>query len=138
MSALEGLTEAMQAELLPEWNIKLTLIEPGGFRTEYSKGSLNVAPTHPAYEKSPAAALKSYLKSYTPKGDPAKAAQAMIKVVNMENPPMRIPLGTDALAMMKAKLKSMSEELEKYKNIGNSCLADDAQEDMTDSFSSFT
>jgi len=133
--ALEGFSEALKSELPPEWNIKITIIEPGGFRTEWSKSSLNVVPQHPAYSdpSTPSSKIRGYLLGpYVGKGDPVKAAQAMIKIANMENPPTRIPLGIDAVEMVKAECKSVLEEVEKYEDIGKSCIAEDEDAELSD------
>jgi len=48
----------------------------------------------------------------------------MIQVADMKDPPMRIPLGVDAVEMIKAECKKVLKEVEKYEHIGRSCLAD--------------
>ena len=48
--AVEGFTEAVSHELKPEWNIKLTCVEPGGFRTDWAGRSMMFADRHPAYD----------------------------------------------------------------------------------------
>lgn len=95
--ALEGFTESIAQELPPEWNIKMTIIEPGGFQTDFVSRSLNRSPLHPAYANSP---ISHHLRKYIEepglfKGDVAKAVKAMIKVADMEDPPIRLPLGPD-------------------------------------------
>jgi hypothetical protein len=125
--ALEGFSEGLQAELPPQWNIRITIIQPGGFRTEWAKSSLRVLPQHSAYTdpSTPTSQIRAYMfGAYAPKGDPAKAAQAMIKIANLDDPPLRIPLGVDAVEVVKGKCRNVLDEVEKYEEIGKSCLAD--------------
>jgi len=131
--ALEGFSEALQGELPPEWNIKITIIEPGGFRTEWAKSSLAVIPQHPAYKdpSTPTSKVRAFMSGpNVSKGDPAKAAQAMIRISSMESPPKRIALGVDALDLLKAECKSVLEEADKYEDISRSCLAEDANAEI--------
>ena len=122
-SALEGFTESMQKELPPEWNIKVTLIEPGEFKTEFGKSSLTTYDVHPAYVNSPMSKeLRDYLMlSSFGRGDPKKAVQAMIRISNLESPPTRIPLGPDAYELVTNKCKEVLAEVEKFKEITLSC-----------------
>jgi NAD(P)-dependent dehydrogenase (short-subunit alcohol dehydrogenase family) len=49
--AVEGFTEAVSKEVKPEWGIKFTLVEPGGFRTDWAGRSMTFAKRHPAYDR---------------------------------------------------------------------------------------
>jgi hypothetical protein len=131
-TALEGFTEAFSKEMLPSWNIKMTIIEPGGFRTEWNASSMITLPQHPAYNTPESATSKSrkFTKGAILKGDPAKAAEAMIRVSKLEDPPLRIPLGTDALSLLEDECKRVLDEVKTYDDIGRNCLADDADEEM--------
>lgn len=116
--ALEGYSEAMAVELAP-LGIKVTLIEPGPFRTDWAGSSLaQAARTLDAYDATAGATLR-LLKSYSGQqpGDPAKAAAAMIKVVESENPPLRLPLGEMAVTRIRAKLKAQLTELDAWEAV---------------------
>ena len=54
----------------------------------------------------------------TQAGDPAKAARAMMAVVDASDPPMRLPLGTDAYERIRAKLRSVARELDAWEHVG--------------------
>ena len=63
--ALEGFSEALHKELLPEWNIKIIVIQPGGVRTEWAKGNMVDRPMPPAYDTpdGPAHKMRELYKS---------------------------------------------------------------------------
>lgn len=95
--ALEGFSEALSKEIPSDWNTRVTIIEPGGFRTDWNKGNMNTIPPHPAY-----AGADTPSSKYRPVhnlvfiGDPVKAAKAMIEISKAKDPPMRLQLGPDA------------------------------------------
>jgi NAD(P)-dependent dehydrogenase (short-subunit alcohol dehydrogenase family) len=107
--AIEGISESLAQEVAA-FGIKVTIIEPGGFKTDFASRSLARAEMIPAYRP----VYESFLKAFENAvfGDPARAADGMIKAVEAENPPLRLALGTDALHVIRAKLNS---ELEEYK-----------------------
>ncbi|KAH9923789.1 hypothetical protein B0H21DRAFT_154151, partial [Amylocystis lapponica] len=118
-SALEAASEAMSRELDPAWNIKVTIFEPGGFRTNTVATSMVMAPMHPAYNN-PAipngpVALRQGVTN-TLMGDPEKAAVLMYKLSGLAEPPLRLPLGHDSIYLYKAQLASLTADLEKYES----------------------
>lgn len=78
MIALEGFSEALSKELLPEWNIKVTIIEPGGFRTEWKGSSMVEITPHPAYA-GPDTPSSKYRQLHKNEfiGDPAKGETSL-------------------------------------------------------------
>lgn len=95
---IEGFCESMAQEVAP-FGIGVTIVEPGGARTEFRYGSARVATPLPAYEGNPAHA---FLKMLDPKnglapGDPARMAQRIIESVEIEPAPLRMVLGSLAL-----------------------------------------
>ncbi|WP_411822499.1 oxidoreductase [Leptospira sp. 'Mane'] len=109
---VEGFSESLAQEILP-LGIKLTIIEPGGFATDWAGSSMDYATPISDYAET-LGLLKTYLQKNTPPGDPKKAALAMIQVVESENPPLRLALGKDAVELIRRGEKSKSEELEKW------------------------
>jgi NAD(P)-dependent dehydrogenase (short-subunit alcohol dehydrogenase family) len=94
---IEGFAEAVAAEVAP-FNIGVTIVEPGGARTEFRYGSAQIAPPIAAYDNTPAHAFRSMLDpahTQAP-GDPAKMAAAMIDSVGQDPAPLRLLLGSDA------------------------------------------
>jgi len=116
--ALEGLTEALAVELDPAWNIKITILEPGPFRTGIAKYR-NVVPPHPAYTDPglPGSKWREMCKSEAfSNGDPQKACIVFDKVSRLEDPPIRLPLHQIALHMASEKGKSLIETVQKYRD----------------------
>jgi len=116
--ALEAVSEALAKEVA-SLGIKVTIIEPGAFRTDFNGRSL-VAPEDLIEDYAPVSgAFLQWLEQMDGKqpGDPAKAAEAMIQVVESDNPPLRLALGADAVGAIAEKLQSVKEELDTWKEV---------------------
>ena len=140
--ALEGLTECLVDELDPAWNIKVTcpicllirpgvltrfiffkfkvtILNPGPYRTEISQSNYHGAPQHPAYAD-PALRTSQVRKLLTSTelydGDVTKAAVVIEKLSQFEDPPIRFPLHERVVAGMRAKAKGLSEVANKYES----------------------
>jgi len=116
--ALEGLSEALAQELAP-FGIRVTIIEPGPFRTDWAGPSLATPARRIDAYADTAHKTIATLNGYSGKqpGDPARAAAAMIRVVDSDKPPLRLPLGEVALKRILGKLQSMSEELQTWEDV---------------------
>jgi NAD(P)-dependent dehydrogenase (short-subunit alcohol dehydrogenase family) len=95
---IEGFCESVAQEVAP-FGIGVTIVEPGGARTEFRYGSAQVATPLPAYEGNPAHAFVRLLdpKNGLAPGDPARMATRIIESVDVEPAPMRLVLGSQAL-----------------------------------------
>ncbi|NDK57210.1 oxidoreductase [Pontibacter fetidus] len=116
--ALEGVSEALAQEVAP-LGIKVTIVEPGPFRTNFAGSSIKSAKLElPEYD-STARAFKNNILGYAgqQEGDPQKAAQVIWQVVNTDNPPLRLPLGTTAFTAVKNKLQQVAQDLENWETI---------------------
>ncbi len=113
--AVDGLSEALYKEVSP-LGIKVTIIAPSGFRTDWAGRSANDTKIH--IEDYNATARKNMgdirLSSGNQPGDPDRAAQAMIQVVEAENPPLRLLLGAGALRGAKLKLEELKNDFENW------------------------
>lgn len=109
--------------------IKLTLVEPGAFRTDFAGGSL-ATPENPIDDYQETAhkfvEMQEQMSGEQP-GDPDKAAQAMIKAVESDNPPMRLVLGEDALKATRQKIETFQQELADWEDVTLSTSFEDAQ-----------
>ena len=104
---IEGFVESVAKEVAP-FGIGMTIVEPGGARTEFRYGSAQVAELSPAYDGNPAHAFLAMLdpaNGLAP-GDPARMAAAIIASVEVEPAPLRMVLGSQALASTIATLKA--------------------------------
>ena len=114
------MTEALSQELKPEWNIKLTLIEPGGFRTDWAGRSMTFAERKlPEYDHLNAEETMTK-RNGTQVGDPAKGAEAMYKFAVMKDPPLRVVVGSDAYKAIMGKIESYGQNYKKWEEISNS------------------
>lgn len=113
--ALEGISEALALEVAP-FNVNVTIVEPGSFRTDWAGRSLNRAENIIDDYAETSGETRSWMneENGTQQGDPAKAAEAMIEVVYSENPPQRLVLGADALEIICKKLDNVTQELDKW------------------------
>jgi NAD(P)-dependent dehydrogenase (short-subunit alcohol dehydrogenase family) len=91
--ALEAISESLAAEV-GELGIAVTLVEPGGFATDWSGSSARFAEPMPAYAFVREAAARR--RGAHTSGDPAAAAQALLEVVDAERPPLRVLFGAQA------------------------------------------
>jgi NAD(P)-dependent dehydrogenase (short-subunit alcohol dehydrogenase family) len=111
--ALEGLSESLAAEVRP-LGLKVTIVQPGPFRTEFISRSLERASAAiPDYEAS-SGKFRRFLETMNGRqpGDPAKAADAIIAAVESDNPPLRLVLGKYAIDKTRRKLGSAARELD--------------------------
>lgn len=115
--ALEGLSEALAAEVAP-FGIRVTIIEPGPFRTDWAGPSL-ATPRHliDAYKDSAHPTItRLHDVSGRQPGDPDKAAQVMIQVVEAADPPLRLPLGDFAIDRTRQKIAAMAAETDRWES----------------------
>ena len=110
--AVEGFTEALAAELKP-LNIHVTVIEPGPFRTDFLGRSGKLAEKELPEYKDTAGKAREYLETQSGKqpGDPQKAVEAIITVVDSPNPPLHLILGKIALTRFRGKLAQWENEI---------------------------
>jgi len=114
--ALEGLSESLAIELAP-FGIQVTIVEPGGFRTNFAGGSLRVAGTPLAdYNGTPAGQTRDHIHQYhgNEPGDPAKAAAVLLQAVDAAEPPLRLVLGRDAVAAARRKIDAMRAQVDAW------------------------
>src|SRR6266576_553185 len=110
--AVEGISEALAAELAP-LGIRVTIIEPGPFRTDFLGRSGVVAKTRIAEYDATAGNMRKYFAENDgkQKGDPLRAVHAMMQVVESPNAPLRLVLGANALQRLRSKLGNWEKEI---------------------------
>lgn len=114
--AVEGWSDSLAQEAGP-LGINVTCIEPGPFRTDWAGRSLHQTPSKlPDYAETAAARMKSTSEySGTQKGDPARAAKAMIAITEHDNPPRHLVLGAWGYEAVTEKLKERLAQIEAWK-----------------------
>jgi NAD(P)-dependent dehydrogenase (short-subunit alcohol dehydrogenase family) len=116
--ALEGISESLGKEVA-DLGIKVTAVEPGGFRTDWAGRSMvragrSIGDYDPVIE--PIRKRRMELSGWQV-GDPGKAAQAMLKVALSANPPAHLLLGSDAVRLVQEKIKSLQADFEAWKSV---------------------
>lgn len=118
--ALEGLTEALWQEVEP-LGLNVLLVEPGGFRTGIVQRN-RVSEQIPAYAET-SGAFRNFVQNASEelfRGDPARAAKALIKVVESDQRSRRVIFGSDAYRAITSKLQALQTEYEAGQSIAYS------------------
>lgn len=126
--ALEGFSEALAQEVAP-FNIRIVIVEPGPFRTEFAGGSIWPAANKiEAYAETPVANTYKYIDEVNGKqeGDPVKAAHAILAYVDENKPNLRLPLGRTPFKALHMKIESLQNDFDANKKIAESCVFDGA------------
>ena len=127
--AVEGITEALYAELKP-LGIHATVIEPGFFRTDFMDAS-SLQHTNAKIEDYVATVGKTRAfaseHNHQQPGDPAKLAAALLQLVALPDPPVRLPLGPDALKRIAAKNEFVNRESQRWKALSESTNLTDGE-----------
>ena len=94
---VEGFSEVLAKEVAP-LGIKVTIVEPGGFRTDFAGASTTIRTGRPEYEET-VGKVAHFQREYDGKqpGDPARAAAVIIHLASLDAPPLRLLLGSDAV-----------------------------------------
>jgi NAD(P)-dependent dehydrogenase (short-subunit alcohol dehydrogenase family) len=114
---LEGLSEALRMELAP-FGIRVMLVEPGSFRTNFASGSERLTERQMEIYKDTAADMaRSGMRRIggNQAGDPAKAVAAILAAMAAPNPPLRLVLGKDALESIEKKIARLQANLAEWR-----------------------
>ena len=114
--ALEGFSQALAQEVAP-FGVHVTLIEPGGFDTDWAGPSAKHAAPLADYDELRAAVDAERSKRWASPGDPEASAAALLKVVDAEEPPLRVFFGASPLATAKADYESRIRNWEQWQPV---------------------
>ena len=113
--AVEGLSEALALEVGP-LGIGVTLVEPSGFRTDWAGRSANESPVTIDDYAETAGKNRSDIRGYSGQqpGDPTKAAEAIVRAVEADEPPLHLLLGVGALRGARGKLEALRKDFDAW------------------------
>jgi NAD(P)-dependent dehydrogenase (short-subunit alcohol dehydrogenase family) len=114
--ALEGLSQSLAQEVAP-FGIHVTLIEPGGFSTDWAGSSSRRAEELPDYADAHKALEEVRSKRWAAPGDPKASAAAVLKVVDAEQPPLRVFFGAAPLELAKADYEQRLRTWEEWQPV---------------------
>ncbi len=115
---VEGFSEVLVKEVKP-LGIKVTVIEPGGFRTDFAGSSTTIYAGRPEYDSTIGAAAR-FQREYdgNQPGDPAKAAAVVLQIAAMDEPPLRLLLGSDAVRAVEQHDLARMESDKRWRDLG--------------------
>ena len=113
---VEGFSEVLATEMAP-FGVRVTIVEPGGFRTDFAGSSTVISEGHPDYASTvgKTAAMQRDFNGKQP-GDPRRAAHAIVGISLSDNPPLRLVLGRDAYARAEKTDESRLAELRAWRD----------------------
>lgn len=114
---IEGFSESLAREMALI-GVRVTIVEPGGFRTGFAESAHAAAEGRPEYDAVVGTAIRMQREydGHQP-GDPSRAAQVILQLVEMDHPPLRIALGGDAVEAVSSAERKRLEELERWRSI---------------------
>ena len=105
--AVAGFSEVVHNEVAP-LGIQVTIVEPGGFATDWAGSSMKIHPAQPDYEATVGATSKRLRGNPgAARGVPEKAARALLQLASMEKQPRRLLLGSDAYVLARVTLQEL-------------------------------
>ncbi len=117
---VEGFSEVLAQEMKLV-GVRVTIVEPGGFRTDFAGSSTTLEAGRAEYDAvvGNAARMQAAYHGKQP-GDPRRGAQAILEVVRADAPPLRLPLGSDAIGAIERSDRARLEELERWRTLSTS------------------
>ncbi|MEV6866545.1 oxidoreductase [Streptosporangium subroseum] len=118
--AVEGFSEVLNNEVKP-LGVKVVIIEPGAFRTDWAGSSMSIPAVGPDYEET-VGAMNRRRAGYdrTAPGDPARAARIILDAVDLDEPPLRLLLGSDAVNLAEKSSRAHAAEAARWAEVSRS------------------
>ena len=118
--AVEGFSEVLNAEVKP-FGIKVTIVEPGGFRTDWGGSSMHTSTVGADYEDT-VGTMNRFRESTvsTWRGDPKRAANILLDLVDLDEPPLRLLLGDGAVRSADKSSRERAAEAEQWAEVSRS------------------
>jgi NAD(P)-dependent dehydrogenase (short-subunit alcohol dehydrogenase family) len=130
--AVGGFSEVLAAETAP-LGIKVTVLEPGGMRTDWAGSSMTIPPISEPYDQTVGAnARRMEGFAEVSASDPAKVAQVVLTVADLDEPPVRLLIGSDAYTYGRAAWQARVDEDAKWERLSTSTDHDEATPEQLD------
>jgi NAD(P)-dependent dehydrogenase (short-subunit alcohol dehydrogenase family) len=123
--AVGGFSSVLAREVQP-LGIRVTVLEPGGMQTDWAGASMTVPPISEPYRATVGAMAAIHNADTLALGDPAKVARVVLQVAAMDEPPLRLILGSEAYAYATAAAREQAESDERWRDLTASTDRDDA------------
>ncbi len=119
--ALEGISEVLGKELAP-FGVHVTAVAPGSFRTDWAGRSMRRTPRSFADYDALFEPIRQSRKEKSGKqlGDPARAGEAILALIDLPDPPAHLLLGSDALDLVRGKLGAMAADIDRWEALSRS------------------
>jgi NAD(P)-dependent dehydrogenase (short-subunit alcohol dehydrogenase family) len=124
--AVEGYSEAVAKEV-EHLGIHVTIVEPGGFRSDFAGPSLVCAKSADDDYDATNRMIEHYIEQRhgRQQSDPAKFGPALCRLVDAERPPLRLPLGIDSVELIRDDMRSIAEEMDQWRELSLSTHVDE-------------
>jgi NAD(P)-dependent dehydrogenase (short-subunit alcohol dehydrogenase family) len=129
--AVGGFSSVLAAEVAP-LGIKVTVLEPGGMRTDWAGSSMHIDAIRPEYAETVGRMAALHNGQTTAASEPAKVARLVLDVVALDEPPLRLLVGADAYSYATAAGRTLLAEDERWRDLSESTTADDASAEHLD------
>jgi NAD(P)-dependent dehydrogenase (short-subunit alcohol dehydrogenase family) len=129
--ALGGFSSVLAKEVSP-LGIRVTVLEPGGMQTDWAGSSMHVSPVSEPYRETVGAMAAMHDSDAVALGDPAKVAKVVLQVAAMDDPPLRLILGSEAYAYGTAAGRAQLASDERFRELSASTDRDDATDAQRD------
>ncbi|HTE52350.1 MAG TPA: SDR family NAD(P)-dependent oxidoreductase [Kofleriaceae bacterium] len=124
--AVGGFSGVLAQEVAP-LGIKVTVLEPGGMRTDWAGSSMSIAPVSEPYQATVGQMASLFSSAAgTSAGDPAKVAQVILRLTELESPPLRLLLGSDAVKYAAAVERAREQSDANWRELSVSTDHDEA------------
>lgn len=124
--AVGGFSEALAAEMAP-LGIKVTVLEPGGMRTDWAGASMTTPPISEPYQATVGESARTMAGfENVANGDPAKVAEIVLRLAELDEPPLRLLVGSDAYEYGREAWRRRIETDARWETLSRSADADDA------------
>ena len=129
--AVGGFSSVLAAEVRP-LGIRVTVLEPGGMETDWAGSSMQIPPISEPYQQTVGVSAAMHNSDAVALGDPAKVAQVVLEVVDLDEPPLRLILGSEAYAYATAAARAQAASDARFKRLTVSTDRDDATDAQRD------